>query len=340
MSEPLRASIAIGLDLMGGDEAPESNIQGCLAALEEGYRITAFGDEDAVGTLRSRISSPQLETVLCTEAVLSHESPLQAIRKKPDSSIRRGIEAVKSGMISAFVSAGSTGALVAAGALILGRANGVDKPCLATVIPSKNSRGVLFLDLGASADVRPQTLVQFAVMGSAYAERVLGWESPKVFLLNNGIEPEKGNALTKKAFDLLQGRPVRFSGNIEARDVFSGAADIVVADGFSGNIFLKACEGTAAFLLDGLRREISSGFVKKMAALVLRPALRKVRDALDYSRYGGAPLLGLEGCVVKCHGSSGPEAIANGIVQAHRFVARNVSEVISNTLAQMSLEGE
>lgn len=337
---PERSSFSIGVDLMGGDRAPESNIRGCLMALEQGYAITAFGDEEAVSCLRSQTSSRNLDTVVCSEKVLVEELPLQAIRRKPDSSIRRGIESVKAGTTKAFVSGGSTGALVAGGAIILGRAKGVDKPCLAMVLPSKNPRGVLFLDLGASADVRPQTLVQFAIMGNAYAERVLGWESPKLFLLNNGVEPEKGNAVTKRAFELLKESPVKFSGNIEARDVFSGTADVIVADGFSGNVFLKTCEGTSAFLLEGLKNEISSGFLSKMAALALKSAFRNLRDVLDYSRYGGAPLLGLRGCVVKCHGSSGPTAVANGIGQAHRFVVNNVSEVISGTLSEMSLEGE
>lgn len=340
MSQSPQAHDTIGVDLMGGDEAPDSNIEGCLIALKEGYPLTAFGTQEAVDALRLHTDSRQLTTVVCSERVLPDEPPLQAIRRKPDSSIRRGITAVKEGATGAFVSAGSTGALVAGGALILGRIKGVDKPCLAQVLPDRSERGVLFLDLGASSDARPETLVQFGVMGSAYAEGVLGWKEPKVFLLNNGVEPGKGNAATKKAFDLLKRAPVNFTGNIEARDVFSGLADVVVADGFSGNVFLKTCEGTSEFLMSVLKREITRGLTRKAAALALRPAFSKVRTLLDYSSYGGAPLLGLRGCVVKCHGSSGAVAVANGIKQAHRYIVGKVSEVIEVTLSGLNLEGE
>jgi glycerol-3-phosphate acyltransferase PlsX len=340
MSQSQKAHEPIGVDLMGGDEAPESNIEACLMAVREGYRIVAFGTQEAVEALRTRAGDHPPETVICGERVGPDEPPLQAIRRKPDSSIRRGITAVKEGVTGAFVSAGSTGALVAGGALILGRAKGVDKPCLAQVLPDRSSRGVMFLDLGASSDSRPQTLVQFAVMGSAYVEGVLGWERPKVFLLNNGVEPEKGNVVTKKAFELLRSAPLNFIGNIEARDVFSGNADVVVADGFSGNVFLKTCEGTAEFLMSVLRSEVTNTLTRKAAALLLKPAFSKVRSLLDYSNYGGAPLLGLRGCVVKCHGSSGAVAVANGIGQAHRYIVGKVTEVIESRLSELNLEGE
>ncbi len=302
--------------------------------------MAAFGTREAVDALKSRAVGEPIMTMVCSEVVLPSEPPLQAIRRKPDSSIRRGLIAVKEGVTRAFVSAGSTGALVAGGALIIGRARGVDKPCLAQVIPDRSQRGVLFLDLGASSDARPQTLVQFAVMGSAYAEGVLGREKPKVFLLNNGVEREKGNAVTKKAFDLLKSAPVNFMGNIEARDVFSGVADVIVADGFNGNVFLKTCEGTSEFLMSMLRAEITQGFVRKAASLILRPAFSKVRALLDYSNYGGAPLLGLRGCVVKCHGASGQVAVANGVRQAHRYIVGKVSDVVERVLSELDLEGE
>ncbi len=340
MRKPLQGNEIIGVDLMGGDNAPESNIEGCLLAAGEGFQVVGFGTQEAVDALNSRASGMPIETVMCSEVVLTDEPPLQAIRRKPDSSIRRGLLAVKEGAVQAFVSAGSTGALVAGGALILGRARGVDKPCLAQLIPDKAQRGVLFLDLGASSDARPQTLVHFAVMGSAYAEGVLGREKPKVFLLNNGVEAEKGNAVTKKAFELLKNAPLNFIGNIEARDVFSGIADVIVADGFSGNVFLKTCEGTSEFLMSVLRGEITRGFVQKAASLILKPAFSRVRALLDYSNYGGAPLLGLRGCVVKCHGSSGHIAVANGIRQAHRYIVGKVSDVIERVLLELHLEGE
>ena len=331
---------AVGLDLMGGDKAPHANVEACVAALKKGVRIVAYGTSEAVAMLSSKGAFDNLTTRICEEVIAPDEHPLEAIRTKQGSSIRRGIEDVKSGSIGAFVSAGSTGALVAGGVLILGRAPGVDKPALATVMPTKTGKGVLFLDLGASADARPQTLVQFAVMGDAYARWVLGWKDPSVYLLNIGTEPEKGSLDARRAYSLLEKAPVNFRGNIEARDVFTGAADIVVTDGFTGNIFLKTCEGTAEFQLEVIRREITSDLLRKVAALVLRPAFRRVREVLDYSAYGGAPLLGLSGCIVKCHGSSGVEAIENGVEQAKKYLENDVSSVIRNTLSKTELEGE
>ncbi|MEX0974993.1 MAG: phosphate acyltransferase PlsX [Bacillota bacterium] len=340
MTDALHSDPVIGLDLMGGDKAPGAAIEGCLIALSRGIRVLAFGSDEAVRDLLAKGRADNLETQVCTEAIAFDEPPLLAIRDKQDTTIRRGILAVKEGAAGAFVSAGSTGALVAGGVLLLGRAKGVDKPCLAMVLPSKAPRGVLALDLGASADARPQTLVQFAIMGHVYAKDVLGWENPRVSLLNIGTEPEKGNLCARKAHALLARSPINFLGNLEARDVFSGTTDVVVTDGFTGNVFIKTCEGTASFQMDVLREQLTFGVFRKAAAFTLKPAFRRVKELLDYSSYGGAPLLGLDGCVVKCHGPSGPQAIANGIEQARRFVERDVSVVISKTLSEMSSEGE
>jgi len=340
MTQASEKKPSIGVDLMGGDFAPSAAIEGCLIALSRGVRITAFGDSDATSELRRKTDSADLEVRVCTQRVTFDDSPVAALRGKPDSSIRRGIESVKAGDTAAFVSAGSTGALVAGGVLFLGRSEGVDKPCLAMVLPTKTRKGVLVLDLGASADVRPETLLQFAVMGDIYAKGVLGWESPRVGLLNIGTEPEKGSLMARKAHSLLASAPLRFVGNIEARDVFDGVADVVVTDGFTGNVFLKTCEGTASFQMDTLRASLTQGFFRKAASLALKPAFREVKALLDYSSYGGAPLLGLSGCIVKCHGPSGPEAIANGIEQARRFVEKDVSGVISTTLCAMPAKGE
>lgn len=333
-------NLAIGLDLMGGDGAPGCNIGACLAALKKGVRMVAFGDERAVSMLLARGKPEGLTAVVCGEYISPDESPLEAIRDKTDSTIARGILAIKEGRTGAFVSAGSTGALVAGGVVLLGRAKGVDKPCLAMLLPSASGRGVLFVDLGASADARPQTLVQYAVMGDIYARSVLGWAKPRVCLLNIGTEPEKGNLNARKAHSLLTSAAINFRGNIEARDVFSDVADVVVTDGFTGNVFLKTCEGTVAFQLGALKRELGATPLRKVAALCLKPAFRRVKEMLDYSAYGGAPLLGLEGCIVKCHGSSGPEAVVNGIEQARKFLSGDVARVISETLSEMSSGGE
>jgi len=330
-------NMTIALDLMGGDGAPLSNIEGCLAALEKGIRILALGDEKAVSLVTSRGSFSNLETQVCSEIILPEESPVRAIKAKRDSTITQGLLAVKNGRAGAFVSAGSTGALVAGGVLLVGRAKGIDKPCMGTVFPAKNKRGVFVVDLGASSDVRPETLVEFGVMAKVYAEKVLGWQNPKVALLNIGIEPDKGNALAKKAYELMQKAPFDFCGNIEARDVFSAKADVLVTDGFTGNIFLKTCEGTATFQMEVIKDEITRGTIPKLAAFLLRPSLRRVRDVLDYSAYGGAPLLGLQGCVVKCHGSSDGRAIANGIYQAHKFLEQDVAHIIAESLSNIQM---
>jgi glycerol-3-phosphate acyltransferase PlsX len=327
----------IAVDLMGGDDAPDVNIEACRHALSQGYRLLVLGTEDAVSSFAAT-ENAMIE--VCPEVVLPDEQAVRAIRSKPFSSMRRGLVAVKEGRANALVSGGSTGALVAGGALIVGRIPKVDKPCIATVMPTMDGKGVLFLDLGAAADVRPLTMVQFAHMGSIYAKEVMGRANPKVSLLNIGTEPEKGSAVIRNTYELLKNTELNFTGNIEARDVLSGASDVVVADGFSGNIFLKTCEGVMSFLMGKLKEEMSKGIVSKFAALMLRPAFKNVRDLLDYTRYGGAPLLGLKGCVIKCHGSSNSLAVFNGIRQAKATITKNVITRISSTLETITLEGE
>lgn len=332
--------LTVALDLMGGDAAPEVNVEAAAAALKEGIGILAFGDEAAVSLMKKVSGADNLETCICSEVIGYDESAVRAIRSKKNSSIYKAFIAVKEKRSVAVVSAGSTGALVAGGVLLLGRDKHVDKPCLGAVFPSENKRGVLFLDLGASADVRPANLLQFAVMGSIYASEVLGWSQPKVSLLNIGAEPDKGNMVTRQAYRLLKRSPINFAGNIEARDVFTGNTDVVVTDGFTGNIFLKACEGTSTFLLSTLKQEISASIFSKIPASFLKQAFSRTKALLDYSAYGGAPLLGLTGCVVKCHGSSDARAIYNGIKSAIRFVERDVSSVVSTALAGIMPEGE
>ncbi len=325
----------IAVDLMGGDRAPVTAVEGCVTVLKRGFRILALGSEEAVNMLLEKGPFDTLETLVCSQHILADEPPLQAIKGKPDSTICKGLDLVKEGRAGALVSGGSTGALVAGGVIILGRAPGVDKPCLGTVLPSANGRGVFFCDLGASSDVRPHTLVQFAVMAKTAAESVLGWSNPGVYLLNIGTEPEKGNAVMRRAFGMLQEAPVRFCGNVEARDVMSGMADVVVTDGFTGNVFLKTCEGVAGFQMGVLRREIESSILTKVSGLALRPAFRRAKELLDYSSYGGAMLLGLQGCVVKCHGASGPAAMARGIERAALFLERDVAATIVTVLSEM-----
>lgn len=326
----------VAVDLMGGDNAPQANIDGCKMALREGYNLLVLGSENAVGQLKGQKG---VLCEICQDVILPEDSPVRAIRRKVRSSLVRGITAVKEKRAGGIVSGGPTGALVAGGVLLLGRSPNVDKPCIATVFPTKDNKGVLFLDLGASSEVRKDTLLRFAYMGSIYAQEVMGRKNPKVALLNIGVEKEKGNAVVKDAFKLLADSPLNFQGNIEARDILFGGQDVVVTDGFSGNIFLKACEGVSEFLLGSLKEEIKKSSLSKMAALFLRKAFKRVNESLDYTQYGGAPLLGLEGCVVKCHGSSNALAVYNGIKQAEMFISKYVSKTISETLAAVPLEG-
>lgn len=329
---------AIAVDLMGGDDAPYHVIDGCVLALEQGASILALGNSEAVELLKSRIEHPNLATLVCDQVITSEESPVRAVKTKSESTIVRGLAAVRNGQASGFVSAGSTGALLAGGVLILGRAKGVERPCLGMVLPSCSDHGVLVMDLGASYDVRPSNLVDFALMGSLYADMVLGWKNPRVGLLNIGTESSKGTTTIKKAYKLMHNAPINFVGNIEARDVFFNKADIIVADGFVGNVLLKASEGALLFQMKCLKDSINKGTISKMGALLLRPVFDELARSFDYSIYGGAPMLGLQGCLVKCHGSSKGLAIAKGIEQAIRFAEGNVASLISETISEMGLE--
>lgn len=336
-NDPAASKFRIALDLMGGD-APEAALEGGLEALAQGINVIPVGDEASIERFKARaakipgLALENMDFIVSKSVISPSDSPVRAIRGKPDSSVVLGLTAVREGRAHAFVSAGSTGALVAGGVLILGRAEGVEKPGLGTVLPSSAGRGVFFIDLGASVDCRPENIVEFAVMGHTYASAVLGWSSPPVALLNVGVEQEKGNLLSRKAFELLSRAPVKFQGNIEARDVFTLDGGVVVCDGFTGNVFLKTCEGTASFQLQTIKREVTRELRSKLGALLLRPTFSRVKKILDYTEYGGAPLLGLKGTVIKCHGSSGGKAIANGIRAALRCVEEDVAGKISRTL--------
>lgn len=318
----------IAVDLTGGDNAPKAPAEACVNASRAGIHVVALGTSEAIEVL-SELGGSSIETILCEEVISPDEHPVKAIREKRNSSIVKGMELLKEGKVHAFVSGGSTGALVAGGVLLLGRAAGIERPCLATVVPSIDGHGVLFLDLGASPDVKPTTLVQFGVMGYTYAQYVLGWDNPSVGLLNIGVEADKGNLTVKKAYELMQNAPVNFKGNVEARDVFSHVVDVVVTDGFTGNVFLKTCEGTASFQGSVIKREIMSGSLSRFGGLLVKGAFQRVKDVLDYTSYGGAPLLGLAGCVIKCHGSSNARAIFNGIREAQKYLDNDVASIIA-----------
>ena len=312
----------VAVDALGGDNAPGEVILGALAAAADGIDVTLFGPAglDARGL-------PLVET---TEVIEMSDKPAEAVRAKPDSSLVACIRAVADGGADAAVSAGNTGAVLAAGLLHLRRLPGVMRPAIAVPLPARQGPSVL-LDAGANADARPEHLLQFAHMGSVFSEEILDVHRPEVRLLSIGEEDEKGNQLTIEAHRLLrEDERLNFAGNAESRDLLRGVADVVVADGFTGNIALKLLEGTISELLGELREEIAATATGKLGGLLIRPAAQRMRKRLDPDTYGGAYLLGLKGLAVIAHGNSGRQAIANAI----RLAARGVENGVVGRLAE------
>lgn len=330
----------IAVDVMGGDHAPDAVIEGCLLALKRllpDTELLLFGDERAVRCAAGEAAA-RLRAVPTSEVIGCDESPTRAIRAKTDSSLVRAVRAVADGEAECVVSAGNTGALLTAATLIIRRIDGVKRPALAPLLPTVTGGHVLLLDGGANTDCRPVYLQQFALMGAAYMACVQGVEAPRVGLLNNGAEAEKGNELTRAAHALLLETPVRFAGNCEARDALMGGVDVLVCDGFDGNVLLKGIEGTAAAMMAMLREGLVSSLRTKAGAALARPALRKLKHALDYTEHGGAPLLGVKGGVIKAHGSSNARAFENALLQAERFVVGGVTARIADALAALPAE--
>ena len=326
----------IAIDAMGGDLAPEEAVKGALAAAAE-WPDTSFvlvGDEERVRPLLNGQAPPNVELRHASETIEGDDEPVRAVRRKKDASMVVAARMVKEGEADAMLSAGNTGALMAAGLLVVGRIPGVDRPALAQTIPSTDDVGVLALDLGANVDARPEHLHMYAVMGSLYRRLVHGMERPRVGLLNVGTEEGKGNELAKEAFGLLSAEPgIHFTGNVEARDVLQRRCDVLVCDGFSGNIMLKSFEGAAALIMGEMKQAFARNMLTKLAAAVMLPGLRGVRRKMDYKEYGGAPLLGLGGVVVKCHGSSDARAFRNGIRQARDAVRHGLIRAIADHIS-------
>ncbi len=332
----------LAIDAMGGDNAPQAVLDGVAKALPElleDMTLTLYGDERrlAAGIKALGITDARVRIVHTTEQIGCDEPPALAIRKKKDSSMVRAISAVAAGEAACVVSAGSTGALLTGGTLIIKRLPGVKRPALATVMPAQTGC-TLLLDCGANTDCKPEYLVQFAMMGSAYMSCIMGVENPRVGLLNNGGEEEKGNELTKAAYQLLKAAPVGFTGNCEARELLGGAFDVVVADGFNGNVALKSIEGAAALMTGILRENLMASPATKLGALLAKPALRALKRKLDYTEYGGAPLLGVNGGVIKAHGSSNAKAFASAIRQAESLVAADVTRLVGERIGALGLE--
>jgi phosphate acyltransferase len=310
----------IAVDAMGGDRGPAEIVAGALEARADGIEPVLFGS--------AGLETHGLELRETTEVIGMHEKPADAVRAKPGSSLVASVRAVAAGEADAVVSAGNTGAMLAAGLLELRRLPGVMRPAIAVPIPSKRGPSVL-IDAGANADGRPEHLLQFATMGAVFAEDILGIANPEVRLLSIGEEPEKGNQLTLAAHALLEASDLNFAGNTEGRDILAGGADVVVTDGFTGNVALKVTEGTIRTLLDALREEITATATGKLGGLLIRPAARRLRHRLDPDTYGGAYLLGLRGLAVIAHGNSSRTAIANAI----RLAARGVDHDVVGRLA-------
>ena len=327
----------IYLDAMGGDHAPDATIAGAKEALGliPDLQIELGGPAELVerklteifqgaADLRARVSVAD-----CPEMIANEEAPVMAVRKKTKSAIVDGLLKLKDKQADAFVSAGSTGAVLAGGMFRLGRIKGIDRPALAPLLPNGKDY-FLLVDCGANVDCRPEYLLQFAQMGDAYMRGMRGVQTPRVGLVNNGAEAEKGCELTKAAYKLLENSGLNFVGNVEGRDITHDQADVVVCDGFVGNVILKFMEGVATTLLSMIKKEITADLKSKVGALLSKAAFKRVKKTMDYSEVGGAPLLGVNGCVIKAHGSSDAHAIACAIRQGVQMVQADVVGAIEN----------
>ncbi|GAB4483676.1 MAG: phosphate acyltransferase PlsX [Thermodesulfovibrionales bacterium] len=327
----------VALDAMGGDHAPSVNIDGAVETLREtgDIEIVLVGDEAAIRRELSQRSydKTRVSIVHASQVVEMHEPPSVAVRQKKDSSIRVGIGLVKAGEADAFVSAGHSGVVMATSLLLLRMSKGVDRPAIATLMPTVKDH-FLLLDVGANVDCKPENLLQFALMGSTYCKLILGRPNPKVALLGIGEEDTKGNELTKEAFRLIKESRLNFLGNIEGKDIFKGRADVVVCDGFIGNVALKLSEGLAEAILKMLKREISNVTAGKLGYFMLKPAIRNFKKRTDYDEYGGAPLLGINGASIISHGRSSSKAIKNALKVAADYAAKKVYQEIAKAIAE------
>lgn len=325
--------VNIVVDAMGGDNAPSAVVKGCIDAAEKfDVKLTLVGDEEKISACLGSYSNDKISVVNATEVIDCDDDPVKSIRSKKDSSIVVGMRLVADKKADAFVSAGSTGAVVSGATLIIKRIPGVRRVAIGTVIPSEN-KPTLLLDCGANADSTSEYLGQFATMGTAYMKAVMGVSNPTVALLNNGAEEHKGSALYKESHSLLKKMSsINFIGNIEARYVLTGAADVVVADGFSGNVFLKAVEGTASMFSKKLKGALTKNIFTKLCALGLMGGISDMKKSFDYTEHGGAPVLGAKNVVIKAHGSSNAKAFCNAILQAKRFTENNVVDLIADNL--------
>ncbi|WP_018132891.1 phosphate acyltransferase PlsX [Effusibacillus pohliae] len=320
----------LAIDAMGGDHAPDQIVQGAWRAAERfpDLQLVLVGDAARIRAILDDETRSNIEIVHTTEVIAADDEPVRAVRRKQDASLTVAARMVKEGRVDGFVSAGNTGALMAAGLLVIGRVEGIQRPALASVWPTFDGRGVLVLDVGANMDAEPAHLLQYAVMGDLYAKYVLAVDKPRIGLLNVGTEPGKGNALTKEAYSLFSQQTFAFVGNVEARDIMHGVCDVVVCDGFVGNVMLKLVEGVGLGMFNALKEVFLASPLSKLAALALKPGLKRFKQKFDYSEYGGAPLLGVNGVCIKAHGSSNARAFEMAIEQARQFLLHGVLDQI------------
>ncbi|MBE0466116.1 MAG: phosphate acyltransferase PlsX [Candidatus Desulforudis sp.] len=327
----------VAVDAMGGDFAPLEIVKGAEAAAQElKLDVILVGDEEKISAALG--SSRNLSIVHAPDIIKMEESPVLAVRRKPQASVVKAVQLVRDGTADAAVSAGNTGATFAASFMHLGRTAGIDRPALLSLIPNARSQTVL-VDVGANVDCKPAHLLHFGIMGAMYAQKVLGVTQPRVGLLSIGEEPSKGNELTLAAYRLFEGAPFRFTGNVEGRDLFSGHVDVIVCDGFTGNIVLKTGEGLVHTMENAIKQEISNNWMSRVFLGMAVTVLKNIRRRFDYTEYGGVPLLGVNGVVVVSHGSSQAKSIKNAIRVAGDAVKNNLVGAIADGISEVMASG-
>ncbi len=327
----------IAVDSMGSDNSPQNEVEGAVqAARDYGVRVLLVGREAVLAPLLKRAGGDSLPIEIrnATQVVDMDDAPVVALRRKTDSSVRVAANLVRAGVAGGLVSAGNTGAVMAISKTVFGSVPGVDRPALAAILPTLAGHAVL-LDVGANVACKPQHLVQFAIMGHLFCKIIIGVSSPRVGLMSVGEEESKGNPLTKEVYKCLKVTNLNFIGNVEGRDVFNGRADVIVCDGFTGNVALKTSEGLIEAVMKLLKDELTSNLQAKLGALLSQPSFRRLKKRLDYSEYGGAPLLGLRGVSIICHGRSSSNAIKNAIRTAKEFVENRVNAKLESELNKL-----
>ena len=323
------------VDAMGGDNAPDDIVKGCIKAIneEKGFKVMLIGDGGKIANVldKNKFYSSRIDVIHTDEVITNEDMPTKAIKLKKDSSMVTGLNLLKDNKGDVFISAGNTGALMTGATLILGRMEGIDRPALAPIIPTKKG-GALLIDAGFNTVCKPVNYLQFGIIGSIYMREIFNIKNPSVGLINVGSEENKGNETIKQAFNLLSGSELNFIGNIEGREIPEGKINIAVCDGFVGNVILKFIEGIGSFIFDGLRDVYSKNFISKLASLLVKGELKKFKKRLDYEEYGGVPVLGVNGTVFKCHGSSNAKSMKNAVIRAYHFAKSSIVEQIKREI--------